>query len=213
MPVKAQKIQEAYSDYICEHGKRPVTVFAFCKNLKIEESQFYEHYASFDGLESSFFESFHENTLTLLEKDKNYGESDAKNKLLAYYYTFFEVAKANRTLMVQILPSDSKSLLKANILKNYKHIFQAYIDGLGIEMSFLDKTPLSSYQYKGIRSAAWLQFLKTLDFWLKDHSKGFEKTDVFIEKSLKASFDLIQNNPFESLLDFGKFLYHETIKK
>jgi hypothetical protein len=48
---------------------------------------------------------------------------------------------------------------------------------------------------------------------MKDESKEFEKTDVYIEKSLRASFDLIEKNPFESLIDFGKFIYKESIKK
>lgn len=213
MPTSAKKIQETYCNELCETGKRPLTVLAFCKGMKISEETFYKHYASFQALESSVFESFFENTLSLLEKDENYQSADAHNKLLSFYYTFFEVMLANRTLVHFLLPEDHKKWLNANVLKKLKHHFQNYIDSLGIEFNILNNTPFSSYQEKGIRSVAWLQLLKTIDFWSKDESKGFEKTDVYIEKSLRASFDLIQKNPFESLIDFGKFIYKETVQK
>jgi hypothetical protein len=164
-------------------------------------------------LESNIFELFFKNANSLLEKDKNYDEADSQNKLLAFYYTFFEVLQNNRTLVTLLLPSDDKKWMTSPVLKRLKSHFQDYIDTLGIEISFLQNTPLSSYQDKGIRSIAWLQLIKTIEFWLKDESKGFEKTDVYIEKSLRASFDLIHKNPFESLLDFGKFVYQENVKK
>lgn len=213
MPATAKKILDTYCDHLCETGERPVTVAAFCKKLKTDEVNFYQHYSSFERLEASVFETFFQNTVDLLEKDENYLESDSQNKLLSFYYTFFEVLLTNRTLVLLLLPHDSKKWLNTKNLAHLKNHFQDYIDSLNIELSFLQNTPLSSYQDKTIRSVAWLQFLKTLDFWKKDYSKGFEKTDIYIEKSLKASFDMIHNNPFESLIDFGKFVYHETVKK
>jgi|TARA_R110000737_G_scaffold223373_2_gene238386 hypothetical protein len=213
MAVSKKKILDTYCNNLCETGHRPVTVFAFCKELKIDESKFYEHYASFKSLESTIFESFFENTKALLEKDSNYAEADSQNKLLAYYYTFFEVLNNNRTLVTLLLSSEDKNWKMSNLLNKLKTHFQEYIDSLDIEVGFLQNTPLSTYKDKGIRSIAWLQMIKTIDFWMKDESKGFEKTDVYIEKSLRASFDLIHKNPFESLMDFGKFVYHETVKK
>ena len=52
----------------------------------------------------------------------------------------------------------------------------------------------------------------TLKFWLDDESIGFEKTDLFIEKSIRATFDLIDITPLESVIDFGKFLIKEKLK-
>jgi AcrR family transcriptional regulator len=213
MSITAKKIQETYCNHLCEIGERPVTIVALCKKLKIEEGNFYEHFSSFENLESTVFESFFKNVMALLEKDENYLESDSQNKLLSFYYTFFEVLLSNRTLVLLLLPSDSKKWMFSNNLNHLKNHFQDFVDSLNIELSFLQNTPLASYQDKSIRAVAWLQLLKTMDFWKKDESKGFDKTDIYIEKSLKASFDLIHKNPFESLIDFGKFVYHETVKK
>lgn len=213
MPASAKKILDTYCNHLCDTGERPLTVVALCKKMKIDEANFYAHYSSFDSLEADVFTSFFKNAINLLEKDESYLESDAKNKLLGFYFTFFEVLLSNRTLVLLLLPDDSKKWLFYKNLNPFRHEFQNYIDSLHIEFSALKGTPLADYPEKGIRSIAWVQLLKAIDFWKKDRSKGFEKTDIYIEKSLKASFDLIQKNPFESLIDFGKFVYHETVKK
>jgi hypothetical protein len=44
---------------------------------------------------------------------------------------------------------------------------------------------------------------------LKDTSPNFEKTDLFIEKSVKASFEILEALPVQSVLDLGKFLWKE----
>jgi hypothetical protein len=56
---------------------------------------------------------------------------------------------------------------------------------------------------------AWIQFLFILKFWMDDSSKGFEKTDVLIEKSVNTVVDLLDTKPLESLFDLGKFLWKE----
>jgi hypothetical protein len=48
-----------------------------------------------------------------------------------------------------------------------------------------------------------------LKFWMDDTSKGFEKTDILIEKSVNTVVDLLDTKPLESLFDLGKFLWKE----
>ena len=51
-----------------------------------------------------------------------------------------------------------------------------------------------------------------MKFWLDDTSPSFEKTDIFIEKSVHAGFDLIDIKPLKSVLDLGKFLFKEKMQ-
>ena len=46
---------------------------------------------------------------------------------------------------------------------------------------------------------------------MEDDSADFEKTDLFIEKSIAASFELANTKPLKSVVDFGKFLFKEKI--
>jgi hypothetical protein len=56
---------------------------------------------------------------------------------------------------------------------------------------------------------AWVEFLFLMKFWLDDTSKGFEKTDIMVEKAVKATFDVLDTTPIDSLIDFGKFVWKE----
>jgi hypothetical protein len=55
--------------------------------------------------------------------------------------------------------------------------------------------------------------LLTLKFWLDDVSPKFEKTDIYIEKSVNLSFELMDTAPIDSLIDLGKFIFKEKYKK
>jgi hypothetical protein len=51
-----------------------------------------------------------------------------------------------------------------------------------------------------------------MKFWMDDSSASFEKTDIFIEKSVNASFELMNIKPIQSLVDLGKFILKENFK-
>jgi len=51
-----------------------------------------------------------------------------------------------------------------------------------------------------------MQFAFVLNFWIKDQSAGFEKTDEAIEKGVNVTFDFFQRSPIDNLLEYGKFL-------
>jgi hypothetical protein len=59
-------------------------------------------------------------------------------------------------------------------------------------------------------SLFWYQFMFLLDFWRKDGSTDFERTDEAIEKSVNLSFDLIEKNALDSAFDFGKFIFQNA---
>jgi hypothetical protein len=44
---------------------------------------------------------------------------------------------------------------------------------------------------------------------MDDTSKGFEKTDVLIEKSVNTVVGLLDTKQLENLFDLGKFLWKE----
>ncbi|MFB0910922.1 MAG: TetR/AcrR family transcriptional regulator, partial [Flavobacterium sp.] len=46
-----------------------------------------------------------------------------------------------------------------------------------------------------------------------DVSPKFEKTDIYIEKSVNLSFELMDTAPLDSLIDLGKFIFKEKIQK
>ena len=201
-----------YMEYVLEQGKQPNSVLSFAKSNNFEESLFYQFFGSFDAIESGIFKAFFDNTEAVLEKSEEYNTFDSKNKLLTFYFTFFENLTANRSYVVYALDRKKHHLKTYKALQELKRTFGVYIEDLGIEFIDFKEKNLDNIQSRGIQETAWIQLLVTLKFWLEDSSPSFEKTDIFIEKSIKASFDLIDTAPLKSIVDFGKFIFKERFQ-
>jgi hypothetical protein len=97
------------------------------------------------------------------------------------------------------------------LLSHLKKSFTNYIENLGINLIGVEQDQLEKLQNRSLKESAWFQLLVTMKFWLEDTSTSFEKTDIFIEKSVQASFDFIDFTPLKSIVDFGKFLFKESM--
>lgn len=207
--ITKQSIITYYMDYILEHAENPKTVYAFSKLNNFDEKEFYTYFSSFEAIEKGVFEAFFSNSIKVLEKSEDYQIFDARNKLLSFYYTFFENLTANRSYVKYVLDKYSNDLKGLKILSGLKRHFTAYINGLGIQMLDIKQEQFEKFQENALKESAWLQLLLTMKFWLDDTSASFEKTDIFIEKSVNTTFDVIDIAPLKSVLDLGKFLFKE----
>ena len=201
-----------YVDYVLMHDHKPKSVYAFAKDNNFDESKFYEFFSSFEALEQSIFKVFFDNTYNALEKSEDYQNFDPQNKLLSFYFTFFENLTANRSYVVHALKGNKDDMKSLRVLSQLKRSFNNYIERLGINLIDVQQDQLQKIQTRGLKESAWFQLLVTMKFWLDDTSTSFEKTDIFIEKSVRASFDLINITPLKSIIDFGKFLFKEKMQ-
>ncbi|WP_372754440.1 TetR family transcriptional regulator C-terminal domain-containing protein [Mariniflexile sp.] len=209
--ISESDIISLYMDYVLEHNANPNSVYVFAKSNNFEEAKFYEFFGSFDAIEKHIFKTFLTNTLSALHASDDYLSFDARNKLLSFYFTFFENLTANRSYVVYVLEKHKNSLKGLSILSELKSGFTNYIKDLGIETIDIKQEQLEKIQNKAIQESAWVQLLLTLKFWLEDTSASFEKTDIFIEKSVNTSFDVLNIAPLKSVIDFGKFIFKEKI--
>nr|WP_321222489.1 TetR family transcriptional regulator C-terminal domain-containing protein [uncultured Psychroserpens sp.] len=210
--ISTNDIISFYMDFVLEHGEQPKTVYAFAKANNFEEQKFYEHFGSFEAVEKHVFVAFYHNTVSVLEKSEDYQSFDARNKLLSFYFTFFENLTANRSYVKYALEHHKNSLKGLSLLKDLKHAFTNYIEHLDIDLIDIKQEQIDRIQRRGLKETAWLQLLLTMKFWLDDTSPAFEKTDLFIEKSVNTSFDVLDVAPIRSLIDFGKFIFKEKIQ-
>ena len=67
-----EKIRKAYTEYVLENGKQPVSIFQFAKKLKIAEADFYTDYASFDAIEADIWLQFFKEAKATVEADDTY---------------------------------------------------------------------------------------------------------------------------------------------
>lgn len=204
-------IVSAYTDYCLTHGKKPNSIYEFAKQNAMEESDFYQFFASFEFLEKQYFVSMFAYTLELLEKNEGYQTYESSDKLSAFYFTFFEMATANRSFIMYLLMQDKNPMKNLGKLSKLREVYLDYALTILEKPIKIEQETVVKIQDKVLQEASWLQFLSIFNFWMKDESPNFEKTDVFIEKSVKASFDLAYNIPTQSIIDFGKFLWKEQM--
>lgn len=209
--LSKEDIVSVYMNQVLEKGEKPKSVYHFAKENDFTEAEFYTFFGTLEGLEKEIFKLFFTNTIDLLNKNTDYQEYDMKNKMLSFYFTFFEVLTANRSYVLQSLKLDRNPLKNLVQLTLLRDSFKEYVSEILTDDYRIEQEKLQKFQEKGIQESAWLQLMLTIKFWMDDASAAFEKTDIFIEKSVNASFELMNVAPINHLIDLGKFLFKEKI--
>lgn len=217
MPKKTQisklDIITNYMDFVIEHQEKPKDVADFCENKKIDENVFFTHFKSLKKVEKTVFKELLKNSLEVLNESEDFLSFDKKNKLLSFYFTFFENLNLNREYILIILKGCKNKIKSFNTFSDLKKQFIKFIDSLEISESILPIDGLEKIQNKLVGESAWIQLFLTIKFWLDDESESFEKTDILIEKSINTSFEILENKFLKNALDLGKFVYQEKFQK
>jgi hypothetical protein len=201
-----QKIQNAYIDYVLTEGKKPASVFFFAKKNKFAEEEFYKHFGSFNSIDGAIWADLFTETIKEVKEQEVWAGYSSREKSLSFYYSFFELLKAKRSFVNYSMAHFKKGLKTPEQLKESKQIFEEFSIELiqeGLESGEISDRKFISDRYK---DALWIQVAFLLNFWIKDYSAAFEKTDEAIEKGVNVTFDLFQRTPIDNLLDYGKFL-------
>jgi len=209
--ISKEDIVSIYMEEVLDKGQKPKSVYHFAKENDFTEAEFYAFFGTLEGLEKEIFRLFFVNTVDLLHKNAEYQQYDMKNKMLSFYFTFFEVLTANRSYVLQSLKIDRNPLKNLSQLSSLRESFREYVSEILTDEYRIEQEKLQKFQEKGIQESAWLQLMMTIKFWMDDASAAFEKTDIFIEKSVNASFELMNVAPLNHLIDLGKFLFKEKI--
>jgi len=207
--IDDNQLIELYMNQVLQNNAEPKNVFVFCKENKIVESEFYAFYGSIEALKKDIWVKFFENVKSTIEQDQNYLTYSNKNKLLTLYFSLFEVLTLNRSYVVFALKEDKNMLKNLQQLKDFRKHFKSFIVDMIDTQSSEEDFKVNKIAKPLYVEGAWVEFLFLMKFWLDDTSKGFEKTDIMIEKAVKATFDVLDTTPIDSLIDFGKFVWKE----
>lgn len=200
-----------YMQQVLETGETPKSVYKFCKENKIEEQEFYNFYGSFEGLQKGIWEQFFTHTINVLETSPEYRDFTNREKMLTFYYTFFEMLAANRSYVLLSLKQYESKLKNLEQLKGLRKEVKSFAADLIKEENDTKSLKLLKQSETIFSEAAWVQLMFLLNFWMDDNSAKFESTDVAIEKSVNTVFDVFDNTPLERVIDFGKFLWKEKM--
>lgn len=202
----AEEIQNAYVDYVLTKGMKPASVYVFAKENNLTEEEFYNFYGSFEGIEESIWTGLCQKALSEVQNQEIWEQYSSREKTLAFFYALIELLKSKRSFVLYSLKQSGQTIGTPSILKGVKDLFESFASGLvdqGVESGELANRRFLTSKYK---DALWVQFGVIVNFWAKDNSAGFEKTDEAIEKGINVTFDLFGKSPLDSLFDYGKFM-------
>lgn len=191
------------------HNEEPKNIYVFCEKHAISEADFYTFFGSFDSLKQDIWVKFFENATASIEKDEAYKNYTDKDKLLALYFTLFEILNLNRSYILFTLKENKQELKNLKLLKQFRNRFKEFIVDIIRQSATDGNQKFLKVSEPVFSEGAWIQFLFLLKFWIDDTSKSFEKTDVLIEKSVNTVVGLLDTKQLENLFDLGKFLWKE----
>lgn len=200
------RLQEAYIEHVLHHGEQPKTVYLFAKDNGITEEEFYTHFGSFESIDIRIWKSLMSDTIREVKSQEVWPEYTSREKALSLFYAFMELLKGKRSFITFSLRNAKNKIGLSNLFEGMKHefeLFSAEIIQEGLESGELTDRPFFAGKYK---DALWVQLGLVINFWLKDTSAGFDKTDEAIEKGVNVTYNLFQRSPIDELFEYGKFL-------
>lgn len=203
----SEKIKSEFMTYVLEHEQKPASIFKFVKALKVKEEVFYEEFNSFENVEKQIWLDFFNTTIEKLRSDDVFDEYSVREKMLAFFFTWIEELKGHRSYILLTVPKMHVRQMTPYYLTAIKPAFKEFIAELMLEAKETEEVKNRPYISNRYDEAIWIQFMFVMNFWIKDESKGFEKTDAAIEKSVNLAFDLMGAGPLDAMVDFGKFLF------
>jgi AcrR family transcriptional regulator len=199
-------IIEKYLEIFREKPQKLVTIPYLCSKIPIQEKEFYDWFSSMEDLDTQVLADAMQKVAISIENTQEWAEYSARERLLAYYFTLFESFTNIRSFLVdksinQVTWQKYLTPARKEAIRNFRKILAH-----GISSGEIQTRGLSADRYA---DSLWLAFRGLLQFWLKDSSLRFEKTDAAIEKTVHTLFDIMSRNFLDSALDLGKFMWQE----
>ncbi len=206
-------IVEKYTHHVLTYNEKPKSVYAFAAENNMEEADFYQYFGSFEAINSAIFVDLFKNTMALLRQNEAFQQGDAQHKLLSFYFTFFEMLTANRSIVLYILKENENHLKTLKVLNELKTEYTDFVESLNIQTPDVIMDNFANIVDRGMSKMSYGQLLFIMKFWMEDTSPSFEKTDVLIEKTMHVGFEVLNTKPIDTIVDLGKFLWKEKVNK
>ena len=198
-------ISEAYMATLQKEGHTPVSVHRFCKDLGIEEKDFYMAFPNLHAIEKHFWRSWMETIIAAVSSGKEWTSFSAKERYLAFLFAFTGQALEQRSLLEQRFGKLTLLCNPSSLdgLKSSLKDFTSELIQHGMEKGDIAHRGALGNLYPEVLYIHWRS---VLEYFLKDESQGFERTDAFIEKTVEFAFDLFRTQAIDSAADLVRFL-------
>ena len=200
-----QSILDNYIAQLQKTGKAHISVHSLCLDLKIGEKEFYCEFPSLSAVEKHFWKEWIDRIIDAVSSGKEWGAFSAKEQYLAFLFAFAGEALEHRSLLEQRF-ANLTLLCSPDTLDGLKSSFKDFASGIiarGMESGEIaHRGPLGNVYPEVL----YIHWRSVLEYFLKDESTRFERTDAFIEKTVELAFDLLRTQAVDSAADLIRFL-------
>jgi len=200
-----ERIMEVYMEELQNSGHPPVSVRRLCQDLDLSEKDFYREFTSLNMVEKHFWKDWMENLVTAVTSGKEWSAFSSKQRYLAFLFAFAGKALECRSLLEQRF-GQLTYFCSPNSLEGLKNIFKIFISDLvnhGVDNGEIAPRGVVGSLYPEVLYIHWRS---VLNYFLKDESHGFDRTDAFIEKTVEFAFDLLSTQAIDSAADLARFV-------
>jgi len=195
------KFIEAYKAAIIG-GEENVNAFTLAQKIGATEQDFYQLFNSPEDLGRKIWAGIGEEVISRLNQSESFANYTSREKILTYFFTFFEVAATNRVFI-------ETTASQLRLLRTYKEQFKTFISDIIQEGIVADeiKERLSLSNY--YPDMLWDLHYRLLRFWLQDTSEHFTETDKAIEIFSKVPLEFMGHNILDSVYETVKFGFEQ----
>lgn len=191
------KIIEVYRSMLIS-GEEEINSYTIAKKAEITEKEFFELFSTADDVGRKIWTNLGDSVIEALSGSELYNSYPPRQKILSYYFTFFEVALNERTFI-------ERTWNNGKLTRAYKDKFKIFIgdivqEGIANE-DIKERLSLSNYYPE----ALWELHQKLVGFWLKDSSDKFVETEKAIEMFSRIPLELMGPNLLDSVFETVKF--------
>ncbi len=191
------RVVELYKQLTVEGKIRKMNVYTFCKALDISEADFYKHFASLDAIGRKIWASYADEVISALKESETYASYSAREKILAYLFTFFENAVKDRSFI-------AKTYTQFTLLRTYQRKFRSHMAEIIQEGVIADEIQ-SRHLENLYLDVLWGLHWGLIQFWLNDESEGFTDTEKAIETYMRVPLELMGQNVLDSAYEAIRF--------
>ncbi|MEM6278751.1 MAG: hypothetical protein AAF733_04685 [Verrucomicrobiota bacterium] len=195
-----------YIHIVLETGHPPVSVYAFAKELGVSEREFFEEFASTDAVESEIWRRSVSDTIHAVEQGEEWSGFGAQQKLLTFYYALCDRILDQRSFYLARFPRIPKGDKPHRSLCRMREEFTEFAKRILDAGRESGEVACRGNLTQAYPLGLFGHLLSVIEFYLEDTSRGFERTDAYIEKSVRLAFDVIGTQAVDSAFDLFRFL-------
>ncbi len=210
--MNREEIINSYIKLSVEHQQIP-SLIRFSNWIDTDLPSLREHFGSADDIQGAIWEKIIDRTYNALQQDADYAEYAIYEKLLAFHFTFVQIASDYRKFLELKLTKMGPINWESKDMNGIKQIFLRYVNQLSAQGQENGEIPKRMIGSEYLNRITWLQLLYILHFWARDESEMYGQTDAAIEKSTQWVFDILRRNVVDTSLDFGKFFFQNISLK